>query len=172
MGERVELGDDSASRLGGAEAAPDDALAAPAAAHPTDRFLTPWVRRVRDVDDHLLSELLRTLVGMRRLKLAVGAAAAAAGGLLFGLLPINNPTYALLIYGTLAATVALPVIAISSLSVRNLFLREGTRNGLSRNAAMLVLTRAQRRARFLPPWNGTDEQVALLRRAVRDPDIA
>jgi hypothetical protein len=78
----------------------------------------------------------------------------------------------MLMYGTLAAMVGLPVFAISSLSVRRLFLREGQRHGLSRSAAMLILTRAERRARMLAPWRGTDEKIEALLRAVRDPDTA
>jgi hypothetical protein len=150
----------------------DGALALPFAAGSGAQFSDPWVRRVRDIDDHTLAGLLRTLVGLRRLKLGVAALTGVLGAFVFGLLEVANPIYAMLIYGTLAAMVGLPIFAVSSLSVRRLFLREGQRHGLSRSASMLVLTRAERRARMLAPWKRDDEKVELLLRAVRDPDVA
>lgn len=144
----------------------------PFAAHSGAQFVEPWMRRVRDVDDDTLAGLLKTLVSLRRLKLAVAGVAAVAGALLFGLLEIQNPVYAVLIYGTLAACVGLPVFATGSLAVRRLFLQEAQRQGLARSTSTLVLTRAERRARFLAPWKREDEKIELLLQAVRDPDLA
>lgn len=130
------------------------------------------MRRVRDVDDDTLAGLLKTLVSLRRLKLAVAGGAAALGALVFGFMQIDNALYAALIYGTLAACVGLPVFATGSLAVRRLFLQEAQRQGLAHSTSTLVLTRAERRARFLAPWKGEDEKIELLLRAVRDPDMA
>jgi hypothetical protein len=147
-------------------------LPQPFAAHSGGQFIEPWMRRVRDVDDDTLAGLLKTLVGLRRLKLAVAGGAAAVGALVFGWMQIDNALYAALIYGTLAACVGLPVFATGSLAVRRLFLQEAQRQGLARSTSTLVLTRAERRARFLAPWKGEDEKIELLLRAVRDPDLA
>ncbi len=147
-------------------------LASPFAAHSGGQFVEPWMRRVRDVDDDTLAGLLKTLVGLRRIKLGVTAAAAVAGALVFGVLRVADPTYAALIYGTLAGIVGMPVFAIGTLAVRRLFLREAQRHGLARSTSTLVLTRAERRARFLPPWKGDEERIDLLLKAVREPDTA
>lgn len=152
--------------------APQSGLPSSFAAASGGAFAEPWIRRVRDVDDDTLAGLLRTLVGLRRLKLGVAAVGCTLGALVFGLLKVSNPIHALLIYGTLAAMVGLPIFAISSLSVRRLFLREGERHGLSRSASMLILTRAERRARLLAPWRPEDDKVEALLRAVREPDAA
>lgn len=144
----------------------------PVAAHSGGQFIEPWMRRVRDVDDDTLAGLLKTLVTLRRLKLAVAGGAALTGALLWGFMEIANPLYAVLIYGTLAACVGLPVFAGGSLAVRRLFLQEAQRQGLARSTSTLVLTRAERRARFLSPWKGEDEKIELLLQAVRDPDLA
>lgn len=145
-----------------------DAL--PFAAHSGGQFIEPWMRRVRDVDDDTLAGLLRILVGLRRLKFGVAGAAAAMGALLFGVLRVESAAYALLIYGTLAAVFGVPMFAGSTLAVRRLFLQEAQRHGLARSTSTLVLTRAERRARFLPFWKGDDEKIELLLKAVRDPD--
>jgi hypothetical protein len=150
---------------------PEEALPVPFAAHSGAQFVEPWARRVRDVDDDTLAGLLKTLVGLRRLKFGVTGACAAAGALVFGLVK-TGLVEALLIHGTLAAFVALPVFAGGSLAVRRLFLREARRHGLSKSASMLVLTRAERRARCLLPWRRDEQKVELLLRAVREPDIA
>jgi hypothetical protein len=142
------------------------------AAHSGAAFSEPWVRRVRDVDDHTLAGLLRTLVSLRRLKFAVAIAGCLLGALVFGGMNAPNPIYALLIYGTLAGAVGMPIFAISSLSVRRLFLKEGARHGLTRSASMLILTRAERRARLLAPWKSADDKIELLLKAVREPDTA
>ncbi|MCC7072783.1 MAG: hypothetical protein IT383_15760 [Deltaproteobacteria bacterium] len=133
------------------------------------RFVEPWLIRVRDVDDHTLTGLLKTLVQLRRIRNVATAAAALGGSLVFGLL--ESP-YALLIHATLAAFTALPVFAMGSLAIMRLFLKDARRSGLSKSAGVLVLTRAQRRARTLAPWQGEDAAVELLRKAVRDPDTA
>lgn len=135
-------------------------------------FIEPWLRRVRDVDDDTLAGLLSQLMSLRRLRNAVAAFCCAAGMSVFGLMQGLPLAYMLLIYGVLAVTVGFPVFAIGSLSVRRLFLREAQAQGLSRAAAMLVLTRAERRARLLAPWQGTDAKVDALMKAVRDPDEA
>ena len=144
----------------------------PVAAHQGGQFVEPWMRRVRDVDDDTLAGLLKTLVTLRRLKLAVAGGAALLGALVFGFMEIENPLYAALIYGTLATCVGLPVFAGGSLAVRRLFLQEAQRQGLAKSTSTLVLTRAERRARFLSPWTSEDEKIELLLQAVRDPDLA
>jgi hypothetical protein len=136
------------------------------------QFTEPWVRRVRDVDDHVLAGLLKTLVSLRRIKFGVTGAAAVAGALVFGFLRVDNIGYAALIYGTLAACVGMPVFAGGTLAVRRLFLREAQLHGLARSTSTLILTRAERRARFLAPWKGDEERIELLLKAVREPDTA
>ena len=147
-------------------------LPVPFAAHSGSQFVDPWVRRVRDVDEDVLAGLLKTLLGLRRIKLGVSAASAIAGAFIFGVLRLDNPYYAALIYGTLAAFVSMPVFAGGTLAVRRLFLREAQSHGLARSTSTLILTRAERRARFLPPWRGEEERLALLAKAVREPDEA
>lgn len=151
---------------------PSRPLPQPFAAHSGGQFVEPWMRRVRDVDDDTLAGLLKTLVGLRRLKFAVAGAAALGGALLFGVLRIDDAGYAALIYATLAGVFGMPVFAGGSLAVRRLFLREAQRQGLARSTSTLVLTRAERRARFLPFWKKEEEKIELLLRAVRDPDTA
>lgn len=141
------------------------------APHSKGQFREPWLRRVRDVDDDTVAGLLQQLLSLRRLRNTVAAVASIAGMGIFGLLEVHG-VYALLIYGTLAAAVGTPVFAIGSLSVRHLFLRESLAQGLSPAAAMLVFTRAERRARFLAPWRGDDDKIAALLAAVREPDSA
>jgi hypothetical protein len=141
------------------------------ASHSEGQFREPWLRRVRDVDDDTVAGLLQQLLSLRRLRNAVGAIASVAGMGIFGFLDVGG-VYALLIYGTLATAVGMPVFAVGSLSVRRLFLRESLAQGLSPAAAMLVLTRAERRARFLAPWRSNDEKIAALLEAVREPDTA
>lgn len=136
------------------------------------QFTEPWVRRVRDVDDHVLAGLLKTLVSLRRIKFGVTGAAAVAGALVFGFLRFDNIGYAALIYGTLAACVSMPVFAGGTLAVRRLFLREAQHHGLARSTSTLILTRAERRARFLAPWKDEEERIELLLKAVREPDTA
>jgi len=135
-------------------------------------FVEPWLRRVRDVDDDTLAGLLQQLISLRRLRNGVAAVCCAVGMSVFGVLQGLPTLYMLLVYAVLAVTVGFPVFAIGSLSVRRLFLREAQAQGLSRAAAMLVLTRAERRARLLAPWKGTETKVTDLMKAVRDPDEA
>lgn len=135
------------------------------------QFTEPWHKRVREVDDDTVAGLLSQLIFLRRMRTAVAVACCVVGALVFGSLNVHG-LYALLIYGTLAAMVGMPVFAIGSLSVRRLFLREARLQGLSRSAAMLVLTRAERGARFLAPWKGTEAQIDALLKAVREPDTA
>ena len=143
----------------------------PFAPHSGGQFREPWLRRVRDVDDDTVAGLLQQLLSLRRLRNTVAAIACGAGMGIFGLLDVDG-VYALLIYGTLAAAVGMPVFAIGSLSVRRLFLRESLAQGLSPAASMLVFTRAERRARFLAPWRSDDDKIAALLTAVREPDTA
>ena len=145
---------------------------AASAAQPGSAFLEPWMRRVAEVDDFTLGMLLRHLVMLRRLKRGVVLLASVAGGLLFGVLPVERAIHAALIYGTLAAIVALPSFAAATLAVRKLFLEEAARCGLSRSTATLVLTRAERRARFVSPLASAEERLLQLQQAVRDPDVA
>jgi hypothetical protein len=135
-------------------------------------FVEPWMRRVRDVDDDTLAGLLTQLMSLRRLRNIVAALCCGAGLLTFGIIGSVSALYAILIYATLAAAVGFPVFAIGSLSVRRLFMREAQAQGLSRAAAMLVLTRAERRARLLSPVAPHEEKVEALMKAVRDPDEA
>lgn len=135
-------------------------------------FVEPWFRRVRDVDDDTLAGMLKLLVQLRRMKLALATAGAVGGALLFGLLRVENPVHALLIYGTLATFVGLPVFAGGTLAVRRLFLQEGARHGISKSATTLILTRAERRARFLSPFAREEDRIEALLRAVREPDRA
>jgi uncharacterized membrane protein len=141
----------------------------PFAAHSQGQFVEPWLRRVRDVDDDTLAGLLKTLVGLRRLRFGATTLAAIGGALVFGVL---HTRYALLIHCTLGAFTGLIVFAGSTLAIMRLFLKEARRTGLSTSAAVLVLTRAQRRARLLAPWRGDDAAVERLLTAVRDPDVA
>jgi hypothetical protein len=155
--------------------APDALIPTPAttsaASQSEQQFVEPWLRRVRDVDDDTVAGLLQQLLSLRRLRNAVTIASCTAGMSVFGHLRVDG-LYALLMYGTLAAMVGMPVFAVGSLSVRRLFLRESTRQGLSPSAAMLVFTRAERRARLLAPWQSSDHKVAALLVAVREPDTA
>jgi hypothetical protein len=149
-----------------------DVALTPFAAHSGGAFVEPWMRRVRDVDDDTLAGLLKTLVALRRIKLAIAVTGAVGGALLFGLLSTQNPLHAILIHLTLATFVGMPAFAGGTLAVRRLFLRESRQHGLSLSASQLVLTRAERKARFLPPWTGEEARIEVLLRAVRDPDEA
>lgn len=130
-------------------------------------FTEAWVRRVCEVDDATLSTLMRLLVQLRRLKHGLTGVASVVGALWFGRLDVADPTRAALIYGTLAAFAGFSTLAVGSLTVRRLFLREASRLGLSRSTSMLLLTRAERRARGLRPLLGTETRVHALTRAVR-----
>ncbi len=145
--------------------------ATPFAPQSQDQFVEPWHRRVREVDDDTVAGLLQQLVMLRRLRNLVALACCAAGVAIFGLLDVRG-LYAVLIYGVLAATVGMPVFAIGSLSVRRLFLKEARRQGLSTSAAVLILTRAERKARFLAPWKPEEQKIDALLSAVREPDTA
>ncbi len=135
-------------------------------------YSEPWLKRVRDVDDDTLDPLLRFLVALRRIRGTVTLTALVGGALAFGIPRIDASLAALMIYGTLALTFAMPVHAVGALGVRRLFLREARRHGLSRSASLLLLTRAERRARHLFPILPMATVTAKLREAVRDPDRA
>lgn len=135
-------------------------------------FREPWQQRVRDVDDDTLAGLLKLLLQLRRMKVGITAVGAIAGALVFGVLRVEDPVYALLIHGTLATFFALPVFAGGTLAVRRLFLKEGRRHGISTSASTLILTRAERKARLLSPWKREDDRIEALLRAVREPDEA
>ena len=143
----------------------------PFAPQSQEQFVEPWHRRVREVDDDTVAGLLQQLVLLRRLRNSVALACCAAGMAVFGQLNVGG-LYALLIYGVLAGMVGMPVFAIGSLSVRRLFLKEAKRQGLSTSAAVLILTRAERKARFLAPWKPNDMKIDALLQAVREPDTA
>lgn len=134
-------------------------------------FIEPWMRRVRDVDDDTLAGLLQQLVQLRRLRNVVATVCCVLGLAAFGALSTSG-LYLALIYSVLAFSVGMPVFAIGSLSVRRLFLREAAQQGLSRAASMLVLTRAERRARWMSPVSSTETKITALMQAVRDPDTA
>lgn len=142
-------------------------LSDPFAPHSQGQFVEPWLRRVREVDDDTARSLLRQLQLLRRFRNLATAFAAVGGSLVFGVI---NHEYGLLIHATLAAFAALPVFAGGSLAIRRLFLQEARRLGVSKSAALLVLTRAERRERLLAPWLGTDDRIERLLQAVRDPD--
>lgn len=132
-----------------------------------DAFLEARYRRVREVDDATMSHLLRLLLRLRRIKHVLAGVGFLGGGLLFGVISVENPLYALLLHGTLATMVGLPTLAVGTLAVRRIFLKEAQRLGLSCSTAMLLLTRAERRARFLLRSANVDERVEELIRAVR-----
>lgn len=135
-------------------------------------FLDAVYRRVREVDDATMSHLLRLLLRLRRIKHVLAVAGFVGGGLLFGIVTVENPVYSLLLHATLATMVGLPTLAAGTLAVRRIFLKEAQRLGLSRSTAMLLLTRAERRARFMLPSADVDERVEQLITAVRAWDQA
>lgn len=135
-------------------------------------FVEAVFRRVRDVDDATMSHLLRLLLRLRRIKHVLAGIGFVGGGLLFGILPVDNPIQALLLHGVLAAMVGMPTLATGTLAVRRIFLKEARRLGLSRSTAMLLLTRAERRARFMLPAADVDESVEQLIHAVHAWDQA
>jgi len=115
---------------------------------------------------------VRTLVQLRRIKFGLTGVGFVGGAFVFGVLPLQSWVHMALIYGTLSLLVGMPVMATSTLAVRRLFLKEGQRQGLSRSAAMLVLTRAERQARHLRPFLSFEAKVERLKEAVRDWDRA
>lgn len=135
-------------------------------------FLDAVYRRVRDVDDATMSHLLRLLLRLRRIKHVLAGIGFVGGGLLFGVVTVDNPLYSLLLHATLATMVGLPTMAAGTLAVRRIFLKEAQRLGLSRSTAMLLLTRAERRARFMLPSADVEESVEQLIRAVHAWDQA
>ncbi len=135
---------------------PPDLLPAPVDAQSRAAFLEPWLPRPVNVDDATLDSLLRTLVQQRRFKFVLAGLAAVGGAFSFGLLSTGNVLYDVLMHLTLALTFGFPTLGIGSICVRQLFLAEAKRNGLSRTAAMLVLTRAERKARHKNPFAPTD----------------
>jgi hypothetical protein len=143
----------------------------PFAAQSQGQFIEPWHRRVRDIDDLTIAGLLQQLIVLRRMRNVVAVLCCVAGMGVFGALQIGG-LYAVLIYGILAGMVGMPVFAIGTLSVRRLFLREARDQGLSLSAGVLVLTRAEREARFMSPFLSTETKVDRLLKAVREPDTA
>jgi len=135
------------------------------------QFVEPWHLRVRDVDDGTMTSLLRTLAELRRTKMALTAASAFVGAGFFGVLPVDI-VYALMMHVVLACMAALPTHGIATLVVRGMFLREARRNGLSASASMLLMVRAERRARGLRFFTPIDTAVVEMRDAVRDMDRA
>lgn len=155
-----------------ADRALEEDVFSPGAPGTRSTYLEPWMRRVRDVDDATLDDLLATLVNLRRIKVGLGVTGFFGGMFAFGVLPLGNWLHMILIYGTLAMLGALPALGIGSLAVRRLFLKDARSRGLSPSAAMLVLTRANRKARHMLPLVRTQEQVERLHDAVRDWDEA
>lgn len=150
----------------------DEDVFSPGAPGTRSTYLEPWMRRVRDIDDATLDDLLATLVNLRRIKVGLGVTGFFGGMFAFGVLPLDSWLHMILIYGTLAMLGALPAMGIGSLAVRRLFLKDARSRGLSPSAAMLVLTRANRKARHMLPVVRTDAQVERLHEAVRDWDQA
>lgn len=164
----------TARPCGTAAAAPAAALpaASPSAPGAGSTFSAAWVRSVAEVDDATLVSLLRHLIQLRRMKFGIAGLAFAMGAVMFGRLSVANPVYALLMYGTLGCVAALPALAVGGLTVRSLFLREAARLGLSRSTSLLLLTRAERRDRFVHPLQPTEPRVSRLMGAVREWDQA
>jgi hypothetical protein len=135
------------------------------------QFVEPWHLRVRDVDDATMTSLLRSLAELNRTKYALTTVAAVVGASVFGVLPVPLG-YALMMHVVLACMAAFPTHGIATLIVRGMFLREAKKSGLSGSAAMLLLVRAERRARTLRMWNSLDTSVVAMRDAVRDMDRA
>jgi hypothetical protein len=150
----------------------EHALATAFAPSSRGQFVDAWYRRVREVDDATMENLMRLLLRVRRIKHGLAAFAFVGGGMLFGLVPTDNPIYAFLIYATLACMLGMPTLATGTLAVRRIFLKEARRLGLSKSTAMLLLTRAERRARFQRPFVPADDRVEQLVEAVRDWDEA
>jgi len=136
-------------------------------------FVEAYFRRVREVDDGVMAHLMQLLLRLRRTKhtLVVGGLVV-VGGLAFGTLPVSDPLYAVMICSTLALMVGMPTFATGSLAVRRIFLKEAQRLSLSRSTAMLLLTRAERRARFMRPFWKPEERIEMLISAVRSWDTA
>jgi hypothetical protein len=68
--------------------------------------------------------------------------------------------------------VGMPTFATGTLAVRRIFLKEAQGLSLSRSTAMLLLTRAEKRARFMRPFGATDERIEQLIEAVHQWDTA
>ena len=143
---------------------------ASAAAPAASRYAQAWFQRVREVDDGTVALLCRSLVQMRHIKRALSAAGFVAGAFIFGAPNLEHGIYSLLIYGTLSCAIGFPVMAASTLAVRLRLIAEAKRHGLTTSAALLLMTRAERRARHLSWMLGTDDATAALVEAVREPD--
>jgi hypothetical protein len=135
------------------------------------QFVEPWHLRVRDVDDATMTSLLRSLAELLRTKYALTSVSAVVGASLFGALPVDL-VYALMMHVVLACMAAFPTHGIATLIVRGMFLREARKSGLSGSAAMLLMVRAERRARSLRVWTPLDTAVVAMHDAVRDMDRA
>jgi hypothetical protein len=151
---------------------PDELVSTAMAPVSQSAFTEARFRRVREVDDATMAHLMRLLLRLRRIKHSLGLAGVAGGALIFGVLPIANPIYAALIYGTLAAIIGMPTFATGTLAVRRIFLKEAMRLGLSRSTAMLLLTRAEKRARWMRPFGATSQRIEQLIEAVHEWDEA
>ena len=151
---------------------PLDGRMLPTAPGPRGAFVDPWFRRVCEVDAGTLEELVRDLVHLRRIKFGIATLMFVGGACMFGGLQVDNLAYRALIHGTLACIVGMPALATGSLAVRHLFLKAAGRHGLSRTSSMLILTRAERTARHLPPLLGIDDLVQRICEEVRDWDKA
>ncbi|MCP4498910.1 MAG: hypothetical protein GY822_02955 [Deltaproteobacteria bacterium] len=136
------------------------------------QFQEPWMHRAREVDDDTLDFLMTHLVQLHQTKYANSTFGFFGGMFLLGVPNFSHGWVSLLVYGTLAAVVGMPAFAVGSLSVRRLFLREAKEHGLSSSAAMLLLTRAERKALSLRPFLPRDKAQRLLIEAVREPDKA
>lgn len=148
-------------------------MATTAAASSRAAFFDPRFRRVRDVDDATMSHLLRLLLRLRRIKHALAASGFLGGAVWSAGLPLADPLHAFLFQATFASMVGMPALGTGTLAVRRIFLRESVRLGLSRSAALLLLTRAERRERLRPvPARRTEERVELLLSSVRAWDEA
>jgi hypothetical protein len=135
-------------------------------------FTRPWISRVRDLDDGTLRALSDLIFQLRRIKYGVTAASFLAGVAVLGLLPIEQPLYALLFYATAGTTFALPTLGATSLAVRQVFLREAKKLGVARGTAMLLMTRAEREVRHLSPLSSREDRVEAMMKAVQNWDRA
>jgi hypothetical protein len=142
------------------------------AIHPQASFDAPRVNRVHEVEDETLASLMKWLLSLRRMKNAVALSAFGFGAFLCGFIETDRLLYTALIYATMGGVTLMPALAIGSLGVRRLFLKEARAMGLSRSTALLLLTRAERRARTLSPFVSGEEKLKALGEAVRQWDEA
>jgi hypothetical protein len=145
---------------------------APIASGWQNAFGRPWIKRMGELDDGTLRALSELLIQLRRVKYGVTGTAFAAGMAVLGSLPIENPIYKMMFYLTAGLTFALPTVGVTSLAVRQVFLREARKLGVGKGTAMLLMTHAERKVRHLSPFLKKDSRVEQMMLAVRNWDQA